>query len=180
MKLDVSLLEVWCHTLAYCIIYLLFLPGRRCLMWVVDTSSPQQSKLRKTQGRFRVSSEHSCVYVKCIQSHRGSEGNILRQIVPEDEELHLPHGFPPSLPSSREWRCAIHALSFPPHFLRLNRSVHLIPRRSHLGPDCENVSTVWSKGGRSFVKWDGLFGICFVTVWAWMFDGSLCAVCQVY
>lgn len=127
-------------------IYSRVFPGRQQLM--PNVSGRQKPEWGETRGRFTVSSELSRVYVKCIQSRWSSEGNTLRQIVPEDVEI-LPHRFPLSLAF---WWGVIHVLSFlHPHptlhppvsptswFWISTGHSGSSPHGFHLSPDCENV-----------------------------------------
>lgn len=136
----------------------------------------QQPKWRKTQRRFTVSSEHSCVYVKCIPRPL-----LLRR---KYTSTHRPRGWGTpfasrisSLPPfflPRMTMCD--ALSFPSFFffflLHLNRSVHLV---HHHSPKDSPRSRLWkcespafSQGEDSLWSWTAVFFFfLWNLVWLW-------------
>lgn len=104
------------------------------------------------------------LYVKCIHSRWSSEGNIPRQTVPEDMELHLPHGFP-SIPSF--WRCVIQARSFP-SFLCISTGHHSIP--SPTGFTSAQTVKIWTSAIRPKDRVRSLF-LSLHQEWVWICVG---------
>lgn len=152
----------------------------------------QQPKWRKTQRRFTVSSEHSCVYVKCIP-----RPPLLRR---KYTSTHRPRGWGTpfasrisSLPPfflPRMTMCD--ALSFPSFFffffcISTGQSIlsTTTPQRIHLGPDCENVKVQRSAKVKILCEVGRPVFFVFRGIWfdfgrGWMPGGKLmCGFCQV-
>ena len=145
---------------------------------MVDTSPQQQCKSRKTQGRFRVSSEHSCVckmYTEAVELWR------------KYSQTERPRGWgtpftsrvsfvPPFL---RRMMMCDTCIIFSPLFLHLNGSLHL-PQESPQSRLWKFESPPFGQGGDPLWSRTAFSGFGLTLCGLECLDGCSCAVCQVY